>query len=71
MANGWTPERRAKHAAAIQNWKPWERSSGPKTDVGKASVSANARKHGMRSQEARALQEAITSLLAESLPLEP
>ncbi len=29
MANGWTSERRARQAALIQRWKPWERSTGP------------------------------------------
>jgi hypothetical protein len=42
MANGWTPERRAKQAEAIKRWKPWERSTGPKTDVGKNRSSRNA-----------------------------
>jgi len=41
MANGWTPERRARQAAMIRTWKPWEKSTGPKTDEGKAIVSKN------------------------------
>ena len=28
MANGWTPERRARQADAIKRWRPWERSKG-------------------------------------------
>jgi hypothetical protein len=28
MANGWTPERRARQAQAILQWKPWMRSTG-------------------------------------------
>src|SRR3954451_21000362 len=35
-ANGWTPERRARQAEAIQQWKPWEKSTGPRTTRGKA-----------------------------------
>ena len=35
MANGWTPERRARQAVLIRNWKPWERSTGPRTTDGK------------------------------------
>jgi hypothetical protein len=42
MANGWTPERRARQAALIQSWRPWERSSGPKSDSGRARASRNA-----------------------------
>jgi hypothetical protein len=36
MSNGWTSERRARQAALILNWKPWEGSCGPKTERGKA-----------------------------------
>jgi hypothetical protein len=40
-SNGWTPERRAHQAALIRAWKPWEKSTGPKTEEGKAIVSKN------------------------------
>ena len=51
MANGWTPERRAKQAEAIKRWKPWEQSTGPRTNAGKAEASQNALVHGLRSAE--------------------
>lgn len=41
MANGWTQERRARQAALIRTWRPWEKSTGPRTDEGKAVVSRN------------------------------
>ena len=44
MANGWTQERRQKQSAAIRRWKPWERSTGPRTSAGKATASQNANK---------------------------
>jgi len=44
--NGWTEERRMRQRALIQNWKPWERSTGPKTPEGKVKVSQNAYKGG-------------------------
>jgi hypothetical protein len=47
---GWTPERRARQAALIRRWAPWRRSTGPKTDAGKARCSMNALKHGYRSR---------------------
>jgi hypothetical protein len=50
MGNGWTSERRARQAALIQRWKPWERSTGPKTPEGKARASRNAFKDGWRAQ---------------------
>jgi len=48
--NGWTPERRARQAAAIRRWQPWRRSTGPKSEAGKARVAANALRHGQRSR---------------------
>src|SRR5262245_23140666 len=48
---GWSPERRARQAALIRGWQPWRRSTGPKTEAGKARSSTNARKHGFRSRE--------------------
>jgi hypothetical protein len=63
MSNGWTSERRARQAALIVNWKPWERSCGPKTERGKVASARNARRHGMRSrnvlEEARMLRQLI------------
>ncbi|MBQ4853742.1 hypothetical protein IMW82_03485 [Rhodanobacter sp. B2A1Ga4] len=48
MGNGWTPERRQRQAAAISQWKPWERSTGPRTVEGKAVAGRNGWKGGMR-----------------------
>lgn len=49
--NGWTPERRKRQAEMIRNWKPWEQSTGPKTEEGKESCKMNAQKHGAYSAE--------------------
>ena len=48
--NGWTPERRSRQAALIRGWQPWRRSTGPKTEAGKAHCMMNALKHGFRSR---------------------
>jgi hypothetical protein len=41
MANGWTPERRAKQAALICTWKPWQQSTGPRTPEGRTRAARN------------------------------
>ena len=39
---GWTAERRAVQAARMRARKPWERSTGPRTEAGKARSRGNA-----------------------------
>ena len=46
MVSSWTPERRAQQAEAIRRWKPWEQSTGPRSEAGKARTSRNADKGG-------------------------
>ena len=46
MASSWTPERRARQAALIRTWKPWQQATGPRTPDGKATASRNAYKGG-------------------------
>ena len=43
-----TPEHRRLRAQLIRKWKPWEKSTGPKTPEGKDRVSRNADKGGAR-----------------------
>ena len=47
-ASGWSPERRQRQSQAIKEWKPWSQSTGPKSAAGKAQVSQNAYKGGLR-----------------------
>lgn len=56
--NGWTPERRDRQAQAIKTWKPWERSTGPKSLEGKAKVARNPWRGGHR-QKLRELAKEI------------
>jgi hypothetical protein len=48
VANGWTEERQTRQSAAIRQWHPWERSTGPRTPEDKAKVATNAYKGGTR-----------------------
>lgn len=50
MTKSWTEERRQKARERILANKPWEKSTGPKTNAGKKAVSLNAVKHGARSR---------------------
>jgi hypothetical protein len=58
--NGWTAERRRGQSALMHRWRPWEKSTGPRTAGGKANVARNAYKGGNRlllRQFARLLRE--------------
>ena len=61
MNNGWTKERKAKQAKAIQDWKPWKQSTGPETIAGKSKVARNAWKGGKRPE----FREIIRSMKSE------
>ena len=60
--NAWTEDRRAKQSAAIHSWQPWKRSTGPRTESGKARGARNAWKGGYRQQ-----WRALCKLLNEEL----
>jgi len=46
----WSPERRVRQASLIRGWQPWRRSTGPRTEAGKARCAKNALRHGYRSR---------------------
>ncbi len=43
-----TPQHRAVRAQLIRKWKPWEKSTGPKTKEGKYRSAMRAYKGGYR-----------------------
>ncbi len=45
-----TPEHRAKRAESIRRWKPWEKSTGPKTTEGKSKSALRGFKGGARKE---------------------
>ena len=58
-----TPEHRALRAELIRRWKPWEQSTGPKSDAGKAIVAMNGWCGDPRGSMAAASR--LTRLLSE------
>ena len=50
MVNGWSLERRAKQAELIRQWKPWAKSTGPRSLEGKERVGRNAWTGGHRAE---------------------
>jgi hypothetical protein len=60
-----TPEHRAMRAELIRRWKPWEKSTGPKSAEGKARSAMRGFKGGTREmlrELARMLQEQTEAL---------
>jgi hypothetical protein len=54
----WTEEQRNSQREAIRASKPWQKSTGPKSDEGKSAASQNANQGGLRPQ-LRALGQAL------------
>ena len=60
----WTAEQRQRQREIIQNWKPWTKSTGAKTEAGKKRSSKNATKNG-DSLEARKVIKLLNQLLKQ------
>lgn len=67
MAKSWTPEQREAQRHAIQRWRPWEKTTGPKTEDGKRRSAMRAYKGGQHAKAraiARILREHRCELVA-------
>lgn len=67
-----TPEHRALRAELIQRWKPWQRSTGPKTTQGKKLAAKRGCKGGTRLEMravGRALRAQKRSLMLQMLAI--
>ncbi len=64
MSKRWGPGKREAQRDAISQWRPWEASSGPVTEKGKAVVGQNATTHGTATREALELKRAVTAFIA-------
>ncbi|MDR3411291.1 MAG: hypothetical protein P4L87_10165 [Formivibrio sp.] len=67
MARTWTDEQKARQAALIHSWKPWAKSTGPRTTAGKAASSKNVVVGQKRKQ--LAIKEATQELHAAQAKL--
>lgn len=65
MSNSWTEERKARQAALIHQWKPWQ-SAGVKTHEGKKRSRMNALKHGRYTASAIAERKRINQVLRDA-----
>ncbi len=51
----WNKVARQKQSQLIRQWKPWQKSTGAKTEEGKTTSKMNAYKHGGRCADVREL----------------
>jgi hypothetical protein len=68
MTKAWSAERRANQRKAIYRWRPWERSTGPRTEIGKAAAAQNSLKHGGTTVQARQERRDLLRLIAAEFP---
>lgn len=61
MATGWTIERRKRQSELIYQWRPWEKSTGPKSSEGKRRSAMRAMNTGEYSAETRELRAIIAA----------
>lgn len=63
MGRQWTEEQRQRQSELIQKWRPWEKSTGPKTLAGKNISCQNGWKNGLRVGVPRTMKQIKRSCL--------
>ena len=58
----WTLESRQRQSQLIKSWEPWQHSTGPRTDEGKARSSQNAQLTGIRAELRLMVREAAAAV---------
>lgn len=51
----------------IKQWRPWDKSTGPRSHEGKAVAAANSLRHGFCSAEAKGDQKRIQAIMRQCL----
>lgn len=69
-ASAWTPERRARQAELIHTWRPWQASTGPRSDAGKARTSRNACKPNSPRRQLMAMKGELAAVLRTLIRIE-
>lgn len=64
MSRTWTEAQKQRQRELIQTWKPWTKSTGPRSDAGKQISSRNAYTGGLW-LEVRALCKVGTVLIRQ------
>ncbi len=62
MARCWTEEQKARQAALIRGWRPWEQSTGPRMQPGKDRSKMN-RDQGAHRPRLRELSKVLRAVL--------
>ena len=56
---GWPEKRRQMQSEINRRTRPWEKSTGPRTEAGLAAAAQNALKHGLRGREIAELRRVL------------
>ena len=70
MKNGWSLERKARQAALIKTWRPWEKSTGPRSEAGKSVSSQNGLKRDPKYRQLDVIRRQVHDLMRDAVTLQ-